>query len=130
MNTAYTIEDQERFAYLMGDVRTANLLAQIVELEEKVRVLETQIVELEEEVRVLENQIEDTMTLDEWEKRNGPAYDYVQFFEECFKRLSGHYPSPSVTSDYDKLIVFDAIERGEEANICATDESRSYGPRG
>lgn len=116
MNTAYTIEDQEQLAYLTGDVRTANLLAQIVELEEK--------------VRVLENQIEDTMTLDEWENRNGPAYDYVQFFEECFERLSGHYPSPSVTSDYDRSIVFDAIERGEEANICATDESRSYGPRG
>lgn len=116
MNTAYTIEDQERFAYLIGDVRTANLLAQIVELEEK--------------VRVLENQIEDTMTLDEWENRNGPAYDYVQFFQECFERLSGHYPSPSVTNDYDKSIVFNAIERGEEANICATDESRSYGPRG
>lgn len=116
MNTAYTIEDQERFAYLMGDVRMANLLARIIELEE--------------EVRVLENRIEDTMTLDKWEKRNGPAYDYVQFFQECFERLSGHYPSPSVTSDYDKSIVFDAIERGEETNICATDESRSYGPRG
>ena len=116
MNAAYTIQDQEQLAYLTGDVRTADLLAQIVELEEK--------------VRVLEDQIEDTMTLEEWEKRNGPAYDYVQFFQECFERLSGHYPCPSVTSDYDKSIVFDAIERGEEAKNCATDKSRSYGPRG
>ena len=51
MNAAYTIQDQEQLAYLTGDVRTADLLAQIVELEEK--------------VRVLEDQIEDTMTLEE-----------------------------------------------------------------
>jgi hypothetical protein len=116
MNAAYTIEDQEQLAYLAGDVRTANLLARIAELEG--------------EVRLLEEKIEDTMTLDEWEKRNGPGYSYVQFFQDCFERLSGHYPSPSVTSDYDKSIIFDAIERGEEANTCATDTSRSYGPRG
>jgi hypothetical protein len=116
MNAAYTIEDQEQLAYLAGDVRTAALLGRIAELEAQ--------------VRLLEDQIEDTMTLEEWENRNGPGHSYVQFFHDCFERLSGHYPSPSVTSDYDKSIILEAIERGEEANSYATDESRSYGPGG
>jgi hypothetical protein len=38
---------------------------------------------------------------------------YVEFFNDCFARLNGHYPCPSVTSDYDCAIVFDAIEKGE-----------------
>jgi hypothetical protein len=32
MNTAYTIEDQERAAYMAGDTHTANLLARIDDL--------------------------------------------------------------------------------------------------
>lgn len=44
-----------------------------------------------------------------------PNYDaYKQFFEECFYRLNGRYPAPSVTSDYDQSVVFDAIEKGSE----------------
>jgi hypothetical protein len=44
-----------------------------------------------------------------------PDYEaYKQFFEDCFERLDGHYPCPSVTSDYDKSIIFDAIEKGSE----------------
>lgn len=112
----YTIEDQEQAAYIAGDTKTADLLARIAELEA--------------EVLELENKFEDTETLEEWEKRNGPAYDYVQFFQQCFSRLSGHYPCPSVTSDYDKSIIFDTIERGEAYADCATDDSRSYGSRG
>lgn len=96
----YTIEDQEQAAYIAGDIKTADLLARIAELEA--------------EVLELENKIEDTMTLEEWEKRNGPAYEYVQFFQECFMRLGAHYPAPSITSDYDKSIIFEAIEKGEE----------------
>ena len=42
-----------------------------------------------------------------------PDYEaYKQFFEECFYRLNGHYPAPSVTSDYDCSVIFDAIEKG------------------
>lgn len=41
-------------------------------------------------------------------------YDsYKQFFDDCFERLNAHYPCPSVTSDYDCSVIFDAIERGE-----------------
>lgn len=39
--------------------------------------------------------------------------DYKLFFEDCFTRLDGHYPCASVLSDYDKSIIFDAIENGE-----------------
>lgn len=38
---------------------------------------------------------------------------YVEFFNDCFSRLNGHYPCPSVTSDYDCSIVLGAIEKGE-----------------
>jgi hypothetical protein len=42
-----------------------------------------------------------------------PDYsEYKQFFEDCFARLNGHYPCPSVTSDYDCSVIFDAIEGG------------------
>lgn len=44
-----------------------------------------------------------------------PDYElYKQFFFDCFERLNGHYPCPSVTSDYDKGVIFKAIKRGEE----------------
>lgn len=95
----YTIEEQERIAFASGDTRTADLLARIVELEGV--------------IQSLQNQIDDTITLEDWENKNGPAYDYVQFFHACFERLGAHYPCPSITSDYDKSVIFDAIERGE-----------------
>jgi len=34
---------------------------------------------------------------------------YRDFFDECFERLDGHYPCPSITSDYDQSVIFDAI---------------------
>lgn len=44
-----------------------------------------------------------------------PDYaDYREFFFDCFHRLNGHYPCPEVTSDYDKSVIFEVIERGEE----------------
>ena len=103
-NSNHTIQEQEQAAYMAGDTRTAELLARIAELE-------AQVLELEDKIDI-------TTTLEDWEKNNGPAYDYVQFFNGCFERLAGHYPAPSVSSDYDKSIIFAAIERGEacEAN--------------
>lgn len=62
----------------------------------------------------LETQIGDTETLNDWNKKNGPADSYKAFFYDCFERLSAHYPCPEVTSDYDCGVIFDAIERGEE----------------
>lgn len=57
--------------------------------------------------------LQDVETLAQWEDHNGPAVEYKQFFEDCFEHLSGHYPAPSVTSDYDKSVIFDAIRKGE-----------------
>lgn len=43
-----------------------------------------------------------------------PDYSlYVEFFNDCFARLNGHHPCPSVTSDYDCAIVLDAISKWE-----------------
>lgn len=54
-------------------------------------------------------------SLSQWNKYNDPAESYKQFFYDCFERLNGHYPCPSVTNDYDQSIIFSAIERGEES---------------
>ena len=99
MNTAYTIEDQERTAYMAGDIRTAELLARVAELE-------AQVLELEDK-------IEDTLTLEDWERHNGSAEQYKEFFFDCFQRLAGHYPCPDVSTDHDKSVIFDAIEGAE-----------------
>lgn len=95
-------DEAERIAYAEGFTGTAALFARIADLEA--------------EVLKLENELEDARSdsLSRWEQNNGPAYDYVQFFMDCFERLAGHYPAPSITSDYDKSVIFDAIERGED----------------
>ena len=89
----------ETRAYLAGDTATSELLDRIAFLEE--------------EVDRLEAQIDDTTTLEQWEKSYGPAEEYYDFFHGCFSRLDGHYPCPSISSDYDQSIIFAAIERGE-----------------
>jgi len=96
--------DAERIAYAEGFTMAAELFARIAQLEAQVNTLENE----------LDNARDDSLT--QWEQRNGPAYDYVQFFQGCFTRLAGHYPAPSITSDYDKSVIFGAIEKGEEAD--------------
>ena len=86
--------------YLDGNIELANALARIAELE----------------AEALENTAADVVTLESWEKNNGPAKEYYEFFHDCFARLNAHYPCPSVTSDYDKSIIFAAIEKGERAS--------------
>ncbi|OBQ43515.1 MAG: hypothetical protein AN484_11895 [Aphanizomenon flos-aquae WA102] len=104
MNTQnLTIEEQEAQAYAAGDTATAALLGRIIELEAENKRLEQE----------LENAQGDSLS--DWESKNGPAYDYVQFFQGCFDRLAGHYPCPSITSDYDKSVIFSAIEKSEGA---------------
>ena len=90
----------ETQAYLDGNIELADALARIAELEA--------------EVEALENAANNVVTLESWEKNNGPAKEYYEFFHDCFARLGAHYPCPEVTSDYDKSIIFNAIERGEE----------------
>ena len=38
---------------------------------------------------------------------------YKQFFDDCFEALGMRYPCPSVTSDYDCSVIFDAISKGQ-----------------
>lgn len=86
-----TNNELERAAYMAGNMALAR------------------IEELELEVSALEEKLEDTITLESWEKYHGSASDYCEFFHDCFERLDSHYPCPSITSDYDKSIIFDAI---------------------
>lgn len=96
-----TFNELERIAYANGDTSKAELLARIVELEDQVAVLEDQLSDAQAD------------SLSKWEENNSPISDYVTFFDECFQRLAGAYPCPSVTSDYDCGVIYAAIERGE-----------------
>lgn len=86
----------ERAAYIINDPR-AVLLARIADLEAQ--------------NESLADELEDY--------KNGTASnpelnDLRNFFRECFLRLpGGAYPAPSVFSDYDKSVIFDAIEKSE-----------------
>ena len=102
--TNLTLSERERLAYVQGDTLTAQLFADMEESAERVEFLEEQESELRQ------------ASLSEWERRNGSADAYKEFFDECFKYLAGHYPCPEVTSDYDKSVIFAAIERGEAAD--------------
>ena len=98
--------EAERIAYSEGFTGTAELFARIAELEAERDQLAEELEDLKD------NAADDSLT--QWEKNHGPADAYKQFFEDCFERLAGHYPAPSVTSDYDQSVIFAAIERGEE----------------
>ena len=92
------LREAEQAAYAAGDALKAKLLARIMDLEE----------ELE---RVKDDAADNS--LDAWEDENGPADAYMEFFFDCFEMLNCRYPVPSVTSDADKQVIFDAIVRGE-----------------
>lgn len=94
--------EAERIAYSEGFTMAAELFARIAELEAERDTLEEEL----DEARA------DSLT--QWEKENGDAEQYKEFFFDCFGRLAGHYPCPSVSSEYDKSVIFAAIERSEE----------------
>jgi hypothetical protein len=93
-----TTKELERAAYVADDTATAELLARIDELEK--------------ENEEMEEKIADD-SLSEWNHRNGDAEQYKDFFHDCFYRLNGYYPAPNISSDHDKSVIFEAIERGE-----------------
>ena len=114
-----TTEELERAAYVAGDTATAELLARIeellariAELEEKNDEMEKKNDEMEEKIEELEEKIAND-SLSEWNRRNGDAEQYKEFFHDCFYRLNGRYLAPNISSDHDKLVIFEAIERGE-----------------
>ena len=92
------LREAEQAAYSSGNTLTAKLLARIMDLED----------ELE---RVKDDAAANSLKA--WEDENGPADAYLEFFFDCFEMLNCLYPVPSVTSDADKQVIFDAIVRGE-----------------
>ena len=93
-----SLMEAEQAAYAAGDTLKAKLLARIMDLEDEL-------------ARVKYAAADDSLTA--WESDHGPASAYVEFFFDCFRLLDGKYPVPSVTSDADKQVIFDAIVRGE-----------------
>lgn len=97
--------EAERIAYAEGFTMAAELFARIAELEAERDALAEELETVKDEAA------EDSLT--HWENENGPAEEYKAFFEDCFQRLAGVYPAPSITSDYDKSVIFSAIEKAE-----------------
>ena len=92
------LREAEQAAYAAGDTLKAKLLARIMDLED----------ELE---RVRDDAAANSLKA--WEDENGPADAYMEFFFDCFEHLRCRYPIPSITSETDKQVIFDAIARGE-----------------
>lgn len=89
--------EKARAAEFAGDAEKAALYAALAELQEA---HDTMADDYDENKRTVENQAD---------------YEYYkEFFFACFEHLSAHYPAPSVTSDYDKSVIFDAIQKSEE----------------
>lgn len=95
------IAELERRAYTEGAPALAEVLAALHDALQRINEIEALI--------------DDTETLAQWERKNGPADSYKEFFYESFYRLNRSYPGPSVTNEYDKGVIFQAIERGEAA---------------
>lgn len=98
--------EAERIAYAEGFTMAAELFARIAELEAERDALA-------EELEKAQDAAADD-SLASWEKENGDPDDFKEFFYDCFARLAGHYPCPDISSDYDKGVIFGAIEKGEE----------------
>ena len=99
--------EAERLAYSEGFTMAAELFARIAELEAERDTLTQELEDLKDKAA------EDSLT--QWENQNGNPDQYKEFFYDCFARLAGEYPAPSVSNDYDKSVIFEAIERGESA---------------
>lgn len=97
--------EAERIAYAEGFTMAAELFARIAELEAERDQLAEELEKAKDEVAA--------DSLAHWENENGSAEEYKEFFFDCFQRFAGVYPAPSVTSDYDKSVIFAAIEKGE-----------------
>lgn len=94
------LREMERAAYASGDTDRAALLEALIFERERIESLEDELADLPSA---------DQRTADT-EELNALR----QFFSDCFENLAGHYPAPSVTSDYDCSVIFDAIRRGED----------------
>lgn len=103
-----TFNELEREAYMAGDTQLANLAhesARFWVIEENSELIDFNIDVDKQVKKAIKKAIAEKC----------PDYaEYKQFFEDCFERLHGHYPAPSVTSDYDCSVIFYAIEKGSK----------------
>jgi len=82
-------------AYIEGSA-LYDVLAALVIARESLEEMENDLAEAQDDVKS--------------NKRMYSDYDdFREFFYECFARLDMSYPCPSVTSDYDCSVIFDAI---------------------
>lgn len=96
--------EAERIAYAEGFTMAAELFARIAELE----------AERDQLVEELED-LKDSQPDPRQVQQDAQDLEHLkQFFYDCFARLAGHYPCPEFSSDYDKSVIFAAIEKGEE----------------
>lgn len=105
--TTLLATDLERQAYMAGHTRLAEAYAALDMMER----LDEELLQFDLHAP-MDDQIEKHVE-EEIEKRCPDYEAYKQFFEDCFQRLDGHYPCPSVTSDHDQSVIFDAITKGE-----------------
>jgi len=97
--TPETLAEMERAAYITGDTRTADLLAAVIEGVEG--------------IESRQDELDDMPSKEQQESDAEELALLREFFSDCFQQMNGHYPCPSVSSDYDKSVIFDAIHRGE-----------------
>ena len=92
--------EAERIAYAEGFTMAAELFKRIDDLTAERDALQAELDDIPSE-----------------KERNQDAHDLEhlkRFFYDCFERLSAHYPCPEFSSDYDKNVIFEAIDRGEK----------------
>jgi len=94
--------EAERLAYSEGFIGTAELFKRIAELEAERDELMGELEEARDQIPDPKQYTQDQQDLEHLK----------QFFYDCFERLSGVYPCPEFSSDYDKSVIFDAIEKG------------------
>ena len=94
--------DAERIAYAEGFTMAAELFARIAELEAERDDLIGKLEEAQDQIPDPKQYAQDQQDLEHLK----------QFFYDCFERLPGVYPCPEFSSDYDKSVIFDAIEKG------------------
>lgn len=94
--------EAERLAYSEGFTGTAELFKRIAELEAERDELMGELEEARDQIPDPKQYAQDQQDLEHLK----------QFFHDCFERLPGVYPCPEFSSDYDKSVIFDAIEKG------------------
>jgi hypothetical protein len=94
--------EAEKIAYAEGFTMAAELFARIAELEAERDELAGKLEEAQDQIPDAKQYAQDQDDL----------MHLKAFFYDCFNRLPGVYPCPEYSSEYDKSVIFDAIEKG------------------